>query len=191
MGLPGRIIELRRVRERVDREHVRAAKAALSNSSIPPDKLFLLFSHLDGIVAPAPSDRDWPGGFSMISLAQIGRVWDWIAKLPASSRPSDVDAAFKLVLQHIVPGTGEVALTRDQFAEKLRWRPARVSVALNVLADHDVLIRSVTKVRGLRGPGVVSFSINPNVAWNGDLDVRKREASKRPLPLLKSLEPAS
>lgn len=192
MPPPGRVVRLVTQRERVSAEAGRAAYAAIA--ALPAsafaseyDRVVLLRA-VQSSTTPAAAAKEWPGGYSMISLQQIGRVWDAIRQLPARDRPSDVRRAFDLVLLNIVPHEGRINLTRDEFAEKMGVRPAEASTALGVLVRLGVLHREVMPVPGMRGPGVVVFSINPNVAWNGDLDIRKAEAAKRPPPLLKLME---
>jgi len=179
-------------REKATASAGRAAKAAIhalpdSHFESPFHRVVLLRA-IDAATLPPASAQDWPGGYAMISLAQIGRVWDAIRELPARDRPSDVRRAFDLVLLNIVPGEGRINLTRDEFAERMGVRPHVASSALGVLVRLRVLHREVMRVPGLRGPGVAVFHINPNVAWNGPLDVRKAEAAKRPLPLLKLMQ---
>ena len=41
---------------------------------------------------------------------------------------------------------------------------------------------------GVRGPGEVVYFVNPNVAWNGRLEVRKKVAEKTEPPLLKLMQ---
>lgn len=167
---------------------VRRAIQALPDDVLPGYKRVLALQSIDRATQRAPSEKEWPGGYSMISLVQIGRVWDAIRELPARDRPSDVRRAFDLVLLNLVPHEGRVDLTREQFAEKMGCAPGEASKALGVLVRLGVLFREVMRVPGVRGPGVAVFFINPNVAWNGDLSVRKSEAAKRPGPLLKLME---
>lgn len=124
----------------------------------------------------------------MLSLAQIGRVWDAIRQLPAKDRPQDVRRAFDLVLLHLVPDEGRVNLFREEFAEKMGVPSSVASSALSVLVRLGVLRRELVRAAGVRGPGVAVFYVNPHVAWNGALDVRSAEAAKRPGPLLKLME---
>lgn len=159
-----------------------------------PDDLMSPFERVTALRAaaritqPALGADVWPGGYSMISLAQIGRVWDAIRELPARDRPSDVRRAFDLVLLHLVPDEGRVNLTREEFAEKMGVRPDDASTALGVLVRLGVLTRQTVRVPGLRGPGLAVFHINPHVAWNGALDVRKDRAAKQAGPLLKLMQ---
>lgn len=140
------------------------------------------------ITQPAPGADVWPGGFTMISLAQVGRVWDAIRELPAQDRPQDVRRAFDLVLLNLAPDEGRVNLTREEFAEKMGVRPEDASTALGVLVRLGVLTRERVRAPGLRGPGLAVFHINPHVAWNGALDVRKERAAKQAGPLLQLME---
>lgn len=174
--------------ERIAREHVATLLSAVSDlpSGAVPDGVRLQVLRMLGEVSePARSASPWPGGFTMISHATVGLVWNAIRALPRRDRPQAVRHAFDLVLLNMVPETGEVVLSRDQFAERMACRPAEASSALGVLVRLGVLIREVSRVKGLRGPGTVSFRINPNVAWNGHLEARAAEVARRPPPLLK------
>lgn len=189
--MTGRVVRLVTRRERFEAAQMRAVRDAVQGI---PDDLLAPFARvgvlkaIDALTRPAIGETDWPGGYSMIGLTQIGRVWDAIRALPARDRPQDVRHCFDLVLQHLEPGEGRVNLTRDEFAAKMDVDPKHVSSALGVLVRMGVLFREVVRVPGMRGPGMAVFLINPNVAWNGPLDVRKQEAAKRPGPLLKLME---
>lgn len=178
-------------KERASREAGEAARRAiqaLPDDALPAFDRVLILKHLARVTVPPETRSLWPGGFVMLSLAQIGRVWDAIRALPARERPQDVRRAFDLVLLHLVPDEGRVNLFRDEFAEKMGVAPKHASSALAVLVRLGVLRRELVRAAGVRGPGVAVFYVNPHVAWNGALDVRQAEAVKRPGPLLKLME---
>lgn len=177
--------------ERMRREAGNALRDAIQAI---PDDLMTPFERVTALRAaaritqPARGAQEWPGGFTMISLEQIGRVWDAIRQLPAEDRPADVRRAFDLVLLNLVPDEGRVDLTREEFAAKMGVEAKHASTALGVLVRLGVLTRQTVRVPGLRGPGLAVFHINPHVAWNGALDVRKERAAKQAGPLLQLME---
>lgn len=130
----------------------------------------------------------WPGGFSMLSRTQTAAIWDAIRALPASKRPNHVRHAFDLTLLNLRQDTGEVMLTRDQFAERIGCTSNHVSRIMGTLEEMDVIRRERRRVEGMQGRGMAVYFINPHVAWNGKLEVRKREAAQHPVPLLRLIE---
>lgn len=136
------------------------------------------------VAEPASEATLWPGGYDMISRELTAKVWDWIRELPGEDRPAEVRHAFDLVLVNLRPDTGEVMLTRDEFAERMRVQPNRVTRAMSVLARGGVILRERRKVAGLRGPGVAVYRINPHLAWNGSLAARAAAVKEAEPPLL-------
>ena len=137
---------------------------------------------------PDTEEGLWPGGFTMLSRAQTAAIWDAIRTLPADDRPNQVRHAFDLVLLNLRQDTGEVMLTRDQLAERIGCAPKHVSTIMGTLERLGVVRRERRRVEGLQGPGVAVYFINPHVAWNGSLDVRKAEAAEAKPPLLTVME---
>ena len=127
----------------------------------------------------------WPGGYSMLSRDQTAAVWDAIRALSADNRPGQVRHAFDLVLLNLRQDTGEVMLTRDELAQRIGCAPKHVSTIMGTLERMDVIRRERRRVEGMQGPGMAVYFINPQVAWNGSLDIRKAEAAKSPTPLLR------
>jgi len=114
----------------------------------------------------------------MLSRDQVAAIWDAIRALPGGNRRNKVLHAFDLVLLNHSQDTGEVMLTRDQFAEKISCAPKNVSTIMGTLERMGVIRRERRRVEGIQGPGMAVYFINPHVAWNGSLDVRKVEATK-------------
>jgi hypothetical protein len=132
-----------------------------------------------------PDESIWPGGFSMLSRTQTAAIWDAIRKLPADKRQGRVRHAFDLALLNLRQDTGEIMLTRDQLAAEIGCSPKIVSTIMGTLEEMGVVIRKRRKIDGVQGPGMAVYFINPHVAWNGDLDIRKREATKVEQPSLR------
>lgn len=67
-------------------------------------------------------------------------------------------------------------LTRDQLAEEIGCAPKHVSTINGNAGKMGVIRRERRKIEGMQGRGVAVYFINPHVAWNGSLDVRKAQA---------------
>lgn len=133
---------------------------------------------------PSAEQGLWPGGFTMLSRDQTAAVWDAIRALPADDRPNHVRHAFDLVLLNLRQDTGEVMLTRDQLAERIGCAPKHVSTIMGTLERMGVIRRERRRIEGVQGRGMAVYFINPHVAWNGSLDVRKAEAADATPPAL-------
>ena len=129
-----------------------------------------------------PDEAIWPGGFNMISREQTGVVWDAIRELDGKHRPRQVRHAFDLVLLNLRWDTGEVALSRDEMAAKMKCAPESVSRIMGTLENMGVVIRKRRRVEGMRGRGQAAYFINPDVAWNGTLDARLEARDALPPP---------
>jgi len=132
---------------------------------------------------PDTTEGLWPGGFTMLSRMQTATIWNAIRALPSDDRPHQVRHAFDLVLLNLRQDTGEVLLTRDQLAEEIGCLPRNVSTIMGTLEKMGVIRRERRKIEGVRGPGVAVYFINPHVAWNGSLDVRKAQAAETRPPM--------
>ena len=55
---------------------------------------------------------------------------------------------------------------------------------MGTLERMGVIRRERRKVAGMQGPGTVVYFINPHVAWNGSLEVRKQQAVEVSQPSL-------
>ena len=94
--------------------------------------------------------------------------------------------AFDLVLLNL--WENEVMLTRDEFAAEMGCAPKHVSTIMGTLERMGVIRRERRKVPGMQGPGMAVYFVNPHVAWNGSLDIRKEEARKVEQPSLRLVE---
>lgn len=126
----------------------------------------------------------WPGGFVMLSRNQTKAVWDAIRLLPSVDRPMLVRDAFMVLMLNVRQDTGECILSRDEIAEEIGCAPNHISRIMSTLERMGVISRNRTRIEGMRGAGLVRYSVNPHVAWNGSLDLRKQEAATVAPPLL-------
>ena len=123
---------------------------------------------------------DWR--FVMLSPAQCLAVWNAIRELPSDDRPNQVRHLFDLVITHIEINTGLVTLTREELAVQIGTEPKHISTMMGTLERLGVLRRERVKVAGMRGSGIARYRINPHVAWNGELEIRKERAKQESLP---------
>jgi len=132
---------------------------------------------------PDTTEGLWPGGFTMLSRNQTIAIWDAIRALPSDDRPHQVRHVFDLVLVNLRQDTGEVILTRDQLAEKVGCTANHISRMMGTLEKMGVIRRERRKIEGVQGRGMAVYFINPHVAWNGSLDVRKAQAAEARPPM--------
>lgn len=127
-----------------------------------------------------PHDSLWPGGFDMVSRRQVEYVRKELRKLEGKDRPQDVTQAFLLLLGNIEPDSGEILLTRQQFADELGILPRHVSSVMTTLERIGVVWREYS------GRGV-TYYVNANVIWNGSNELRKAAAAKVVEPARRSV----
>lgn len=143
---------------------------------------------LQRVASPDTDEGLWPGGFTMLSRIQTAAVWDAIDALPSSARRQQVHKAFRLILLNVQQNTGEVMMPLAEFAERIGTAPRNVSTVMSTLERMGVIRRERRRLEGVRGPGEAVYFVNPHVAWNGVLEVRKEEANKIAPPLLKLMQ---
>lgn len=191
------IVRLKTRSQRIERET--ASNLAEQLRLLPDDLLQQLPGSIrhaiskatHGLHKHARPDTDeglWPGGFTMLSRSQTAAIWDAIRALPADDRPHQVRHAFDLVVLNLRQDTGEVMLTRDQLAEKIGCASRSVSTIMGTLERLGVVRRERRRIEGVQGRGMAVYFVNPHVAWNGSLDIRKNEAGEVQPPLLTIME---
>jgi predicted transcriptional regulator len=89
--------------------------------------------------------------------------------------------AFDLVLLNLNWNTDEVMLTRDEMAQKMLCTSTEVSRVMGTLRRMGVIKQERRKVEGMRGRGMAVYYINPHVACNGSLEIR-RQAAQETIP---------
>lgn len=154
------------------------------DDQLPAQARAAMLNQLQRLTHPDTEQSIWSGGFSMLSRTQTAAVWDAIRKLPADARPNHVRHAFDLVLLNLRQDTGEVMLTRDQLAAEIGTASRNVSTIMGTLERMGVVRRERRRIEGVQGRGMAVYFINPHVAWNGSLEIRKDEAAATAPPLL-------
>lgn len=155
----GQIVTLQTRPDRLRRDHEEAARQALLplEGVIPGDLMRDIVGLLDRRSA---SRNKWT--FVMLSPAQNGLVVRYLAD--HSERPVLALKAWALCFEHLRNDTGEVLLTREQFADNLGVALQHVSNVMSELVEFGAIIRRRERVGGMRGPGLVRYFMNPRVA---------------------------
>jgi hypothetical protein len=125
--------------------------------------------------------------FVMLSPAQNEAVVAWL--LEKSSRPQKAVRLWAALFGHLRRDTGEIMLTRDELAEMIDDRPDKVSAIMSELESIGAISRRREKVAGMRGPGVVRYFMNPNVATHLTGKARDQAQAKAELLQLMVVEP--
>lgn len=163
-------------------EHRQAAAGAAVQLELLPDEVLRQLPMRERQVIPGlvralmregrnDDEGLWPGGYGMYSRNQLEFIRKELRKLTGKDRRQDVYDAFLLLLTHIRQDTGEITLSRQEFADELGILPRHVSSVMGTLERLGV-------VRRERAGQTVTYYVNPDAAWNGSLDIRKREAAK-------------
>jgi DNA-binding transcriptional ArsR family regulator len=119
----------------------------------------------------------WPGGYDMFSRRQMAYIRKELRKLGRNDRRQDVYDAFLLLIGNIEQDTGEITLTRQEMADDLGILPRNLSTVMGTLERLGI-------VRREKQGRMVTYFVDANVAWNGDLTLRKAEAAKSTAPTL-------
>lgn len=178
--------KLHRLLSRPDK--LRRDQAALLRSALLPFETEMpgavrsLVAHIDRQTA---ARNGWT--FIMLSADQNEAVVEWLEG--NSRRPMRAMRLWSVLFTAVDMGTGEVMLTRDQLAERVRMPSQDVSEIMGELEGIGAISRRRERVAGMRGPGRVQYYMNPNVATHlagGARDAAQAEAP--PGPLLRVME---
>ena len=177
---------VRRLLSKPERLHTEQA-ARLRGALLPfqhdmPDQVRDLVAYIDRQTA---AKAGWT--FIMISAEQHDAVVEWLEA--NSRRPMKAMRLWSLLFTAVDRDTGEVLLTRDQLAERLRMPPQDVSEVMGELEGINAIIRRRERVAGMRGPGRVRYFMNPVVGTHlagGERD--KAQAEAPPGPLLRVMQ---
>jgi hypothetical protein len=163
------------------RQRIRADQAALLRDAVLPYEVELpeqvrgIIGYIDQQTA---SENGWT--FVMLSPAQNDAVVNYLVE--HSKRPLVAVRLWSLCFKYFRSDTGEILLTREEFAEKLGTAPQHVSQVMVELVKIKAIITRRERVKGLRGPGLVRYFMNPNVATN--LGGAARDKAQADAPLL-------
>lgn len=185
------LVRLRDRRALIERDAAAALAAQIREfpeEQLPPQARAAMLNQLQRLTHRDAEQSIWPGGFVMLSRIQVAAVWEAIWALPSVARRNQVRRAFDLILLNVRTDTGEVMMSRADFAAKIGTAPHNVSTVMGVLERMGVIRRERRRLDGVRGPGEAVYFINPHVAWNGNLEVRKEEANSVAPPLLKLMQ---
>lgn len=145
-----------------------------------PEAVRSLIGHLDRQTA---SRNKWT--FVMLSPEQNSIVVDYLAD--HSERPMVALKLWALCFKHLRTDTGEILLTREEIADKLRQPPQEISRIMSELVEFGAIIRKRIKVGGMKGPGLVHYFMNPRVATHLAGKERDDAQTEAP-PLLRIIE---
>lgn len=156
----------------------RALQVVEAEVDVPPELMRDLF----GVVERRTASRSrWT--FVMLSPSQNAAVVRYLRH--NSSRPLVAMELWALCFEHLRQDTGEILLTRDEMAERLGQTADHVSCAMGELAECGAIIRHRERVRGMRGPGMVRYFMNPRVATH--LSGAARDQSQKAAPAVLSV----
>jgi len=125
--------------------------------------------------------------FIMISAEQHDAVTEWLEA--NSRRPLKAVRLWSVLFTAVDRDTGEVMLTRDQLAERLRIDADDVTRLMGELESIGAIIRRREKVPGMRGPGRARYFMNPVVGTHlAGAERDKAQADAPPGPLLRLME---
>lgn len=168
-----------RLRTRGDR--LRAEQAAtlrqlvLAQPGLPAHAVGQIVAAIDRETA---SGSGWR--FVMVDPVGNAAVVRWLAA--HSSRPTIAMVLWAELAQHIHNDTHEVVRTRDELADAVGVHPDNVSRIMGELEACGAISRRRERVAGMRGPGVVKYFLNPNVATH--LAGAARDAAQARAPAL-------
>jgi len=100
--------------------------------------------------------------FVMLSPADNDLVVSWM--LEHSKRPQKAMRLWSKLFLHLDRITGEILQTRDELAEAIGVKADHVSEIMGELEHFGAISKQRVRVAGMRGPGVVRYFMNPNVA---------------------------
>lgn len=179
----GKIVELQTRPDRLRRDQESALREALlpfEDDDMPGGIVRELLTVIDRRSA---SRNKWT--FVMLSPDQNVAVIEFIAKV--SDRPILALRVWGLCFKHLRNDTGEIMLSRNEMAELVDTHPDHITRVMRELAGFGAVTMRYQKVKGLRGPGVVRYFMNPRVATHLGGAERDKAQDEAP-PLLRLIE---
>ncbi len=126
-------------------------------------------------------ERVWAGGFNMISKRRYLEICRQLVKLPARQHRTQATQVFMFLVALIEEGNAEISWSREDFARELGIPPRDISSAMTTLERLGAVRREREGVR-------VTYYVQADVAWNGDLDARKAHLAKHQPAALRAIE---
>lgn len=127
-------------------------------------------------------DNGWD--FSMIGLRENRAVVSHLRK--ASARPLVALEVWAVIIEHLQRDSSVIPLTRAEIAREVGVSPANVSEVMSELFKFGAILRERVPSPGVRGPGVVRYSVNPWFATRLPKGVRADEQAKVPRPKMRA-----
>jgi hypothetical protein len=175
--MPATLHRLRTKRQRLRNEQASALRQmVLDFEGLPDDAVRAIIGAIDRETVAA---NGWT--FVMLSPEQNEAVVAWL--LDHSSRPQKAVRLWAALFRHLRRDSGEIMLTRDELAERIGVHPDNITRIMADLESIGAISRRRERVGGLRGPGMVRYFMNPNVATHlAGKDRDKAQAEAAPLP---------
>jgi hypothetical protein len=136
---------------------VQLRQLVLSLPDAPPDAISRVLAAIDRGTA---ARNGWT--FVMLSPAQNRAVAGWLSE--HSKRPKVAMLLWAELFMHLEADSGHIAATRDELAAAIGATPHDVSRVMSELVSIGAVTRWYEKIPGLRGQGMVRYSMNPHVA---------------------------
>jgi hypothetical protein len=156
--MPAALHRLRTKRQRLRQEQARALRGMVLDFEGLPDHAARAI--IGAIDRETVAENGWT--FVMLSPAQNRAVINWL--LEQADRPREAVALWALLFEHLDRHTGMILLTRDELAEQVDTHPDNISRIMADLESIGAISRRRERIAGLRGPGMVRYFMNPNVA---------------------------
>jgi hypothetical protein len=183
--MPATLHRLRTKRQRLRTEQAGALRQmVLDFEGLPDHAARAIIAAIDRETA---AENGWT--FVMLSPDQNHAVVRWL--LEHAERRREALDLWALLFRHLDRRTGMVLLTRDELAEQVGTHPNNVSEIMAELESIGAIARRRERVGGLRGPGMVRYFMNPNVATHlAGKDRDKAQVQAGPLSAGRRLAPA-
>lgn len=147
--------------DRFRRDEADRLRAVLASEreAAPVDRQFLYEAVQVDIDRRTASSREKEG--FLLVYPEFSMVSEWL--VANSSRKLLALRLWAFLLGHVDRFTGDVALSRDEIADALGAPVGDVSRVTSELVDCCALSRRRVRVPGMRGSGVVRYTLNPLV----------------------------
>ncbi len=117
--------------------------------------------------------------FIMLSPKQNRAVVNHLLK--NSKRPMVAVELWAICFEHLYPDTGQILATQDELAKMVGDTPSHVSSIMGELEKFGAIFKKRVRITGVRGPGMVTYYMNPHVAEYGSRRSAE-EIAQIPLP---------